>query len=1109
MPQRAQAQPVNIAITPPGHLDLRHDNLSVHFDEWKESIELYLKASGISKQDNETKSAIILHTAGTDVIKLSRQFKFNDQEDPDDPQVLMSKVEEYCKSQVNEVMQTFRFNQLTLRADQSFDSFLDELHSRAKSCNFTDAERMVRDKIVFSVKGQLQQALLREKNLTLDKCISICRAAEATNQHLLEMAPTTSHIDKVTKPPSARKYDKRPVKRFGNLNAYISDCKFCGKDHKRGKSHCPAYGKTCSKCHGKNHFQVKCRSINYCSKQSKEAVSDDQSPSDDDVYLNNIAHLSDRGITALLQVNGCKVGFQLDTGADVNIICQRYVKKEQVQPSFQKLTMWNHSTLQPVGEAMLTLHNPKSNLSENVKFVVVKNRFNCLLGLDTILKMNLLTVNDNAFLANIEAQPELGDLGCVSLHVDSNVQPRILPCRNIPLSLRDKVKAEIDKLVKLNVLEQITEPTKWVNQMAVVKKKNGDLRICIDPQPLNCALSREHYRLPVIDDVLPFLSKAKWFTKLDVKHAYWHVSLDAESSKLTTMITPFGRFCWKRLPFGLKVSSEIFQKRLNEALCDFPNVFTVADDIVVIGSDESDHDKNLQALYERCNSKHIILNDQKSAVKQTSITFMGHKITSNGVEADPAKMSAIVNMPEPHDVASIRRFCGMTQYLYRFLPSLSEVLAPLHNLTRKGVDWHWSDDCKNAVRIVKEKITSAPILAYYDVRKPLTLQVDSSKNGVGAVLLQEGKPVEYASRALTNTERNWSQIEKEMLAVVFGLEHFNQYTYARHVIVHNDHKPIQMILQKSLCQAPKRLQSLIMRIYAYDISFAYVPGSDLKIADTLSRAFCDAPVYDAKCRVFLVNDANDIPDTQLEDIKRAMSHDNEADVLLHVIQNGWPDSKSNLAPIVQPYFPVRDTLTTHDGLIMKGERVWIPSELRSQMKAHLHLAHLGYDSMIRRARDTIFWLSINREIRQIADNCLACQKRLPSNPKEPLLQHAEGNHPWEKVGIDLCEYQGKAYLVTVDYFSNFFEVDVMTSTTAKQMITCLKRHFARYGIPKCIVSDFGPQMMSNEFRDKVVRDKVVVTVRDKVVYHSRDVFPWSSLSKWKGRIRSQTFQKYA
>ena len=246
---------------------------------------------------------------------------------------------------------------------------------------------------------------------------------------------------------------------------------------------------------------------------------------------------------ALLQVNGCKVGFQLDTGADVNIICQRYVKKEQVQPSFQKLTMWNHSTLQPVGEAMLTLHNPKSNLSENVKFVVVQNRFNCLLGLDTILKMNLLTVNDNAFLANIEAQPELGDLGCVSLHVDSNVQPRILPCRNISLSLRNKVKAEIDKLMKLNVLEQITEPTKWVNQVAVVKKKNGDLRICIDPQPLNCALSREHYRLPVIDDVLPFLSKAKWFTKLDVKHAYWHVSLDAESSKLTTMITPFGRFC--------------------------------------------------------------------------------------------------------------------------------------------------------------------------------------------------------------------------------------------------------------------------------------------------------------------------------------------------------------------------------------------------------------------------------------------------------------------------------------------------------------------------------------------------------------------------------------
>ena len=335
--------------------------------------------------------------------------------------------------------------------------------------------------------------------------------------------------------------------------------------------------------------------------------------------------------------------------------------------------------------------------------------------------------------------------------------------------------------------------------MAIVRKQTGDIRICIDPQSLNCALQREHYRLPVMDDVLPFLTDAKLFTKFHVKHAYWHIRLDNESSKLTTMITPFGRFRWKRLPFGFKVSSKIFQKRLNEAFCDLPNVFVVADDIVVVGKDKVDHDKNLQSLYDRCNEKCIILNEKKADIGRNEITFMGHKITGNGIEADPAKISAILDMPEPKDVASVKRFCGMIQYLSCFMPNLCNDLSPLHNLTKKGVAWSWSSECENALRIIKQKITCAPVLAYYDATKPLVLQVDSSKNGVGAVLLQQGKPIKYASRALTKSKQNWAQIEKEMLAVVYGLERFNQYTYARNVIVHNDHKPINMMLQKSLC----------------------------------------------------------------------------------------------------------------------------------------------------------------------------------------------------------------------------------------------------------------------------------------------------------------------
>lgn len=167
------------------------------------------------------------------------------------------------------------------------------------------------------------------------------------------------------------------------------------------------------------------------------------------------------------------------------------------------------------------------------------------------------------------------------------MKPKALPCRKIPIALQSLVHEELQKLEDRGVLIPITEPTPWVSQMAIARKANGKLRLCIDPQALNTALMREHYRLPVLDDILPQLSKARTFTKLDVKEAFWHVKLDEESSRLTTMITPFGRYRWARLPFGLKVSSEIFQRKLDEVFGNMTGVFSVVDDIIIAGCGEN------------------------------------------------------------------------------------------------------------------------------------------------------------------------------------------------------------------------------------------------------------------------------------------------------------------------------------------------------------------------------------------------------------------------------------------------------------------------------------------------------------------------------------------
>ena len=221
--------------------------------------------------------------------------------------------------------------------------------------------------------------------------------------------------------------------------------------------------------------------------------------------------------------------------------------------------------MKPLGEVDLVTRNKKTGTTQSVKFIVVKNNLMNLLGSKTIQDMGLITVNKENFISSVKVN-NLGDLGEVSLKVDTNIRPKALPCRKIPLAIEDDVRKEIDILIEREILVPVTEPTKWVNQMAVAQKSNGKLRICVDPQALNTALMREHYKLQTLDDVLPKLGKARCFSKLDVKEAFWHVRLDKPSSDLTTMITPFGRYRWNRLPFGLKVSSEIFQRKLNEAL---------------------------------------------------------------------------------------------------------------------------------------------------------------------------------------------------------------------------------------------------------------------------------------------------------------------------------------------------------------------------------------------------------------------------------------------------------------------------------------------------------------------------------------------------------------
>ena len=678
-------------------------------------------------------------------------------------------------------------------------------------------------------------------------------------------------------------------------------------------------------------------------------------------------------------------------------------------------------------------------------------------------------------------------LGCLAgnyrIEIDPTVKPVVHPPRRVPCALREDVKDELTRMVGDGIIAPVTEPTRWVSSMIAVRKKNNKLRICLDPRDLNKAIQRSHYPLPTLEDVATRLNKAKVFSVLDAKSGFWQVKLDEDSSYLTTFNTPFGRYRWLRMPFGINSAPEEWQRRAHELAEGLDGVEVVADDFLCIGFGATveeatrDHDVNMRALLERARVCHLVLNPDKVKLRSKSVPFIGHILTDEGLKVDESKVEAIMKMPAPTDIAALKRILGMVGYLAKFLPHLSDVCEPLRQLDRKDVEWCWLEQHQDALTKIRELITAAPVLAYYDVKREVTIQCDASQSGLGAVLLQEGRPVCYASRALTTTEENYAQIEKELLAIVFSCEKFDQYVYGRHITVQSDHKPLEIITKKSMIDAPKRLQRMLLRLQKYDIDVVYTRGKEMHIADALSRAYLPyCHTHDTGDHVLAV-ELQEMDLTEdvrmsangLQEIIDKSLEDEEIKTAVRYTLQGWPDHRQAVDPLARPYFNCRDELSTQSGALFKGQRIVIPCEMRAMLIKKLHSSHLGVEGCLRRAREVMYWPGMNQEVKDVVSVCSTCNAYRPEQCKEPLLPHDIPSRPWSRVGIDLFQLYDQHYLVTVDYFSNFVEVDKLSTTSATQVTTKLRIHFARYGVPDVVVSDNGPQFACEEFKQFATR----------------------------------------
>ena len=416
-------------------------------------------------------------------------------------------------------------------------------------------------------------------------------------------------------------------------------------------------------------------------------------------------------------------------------------------------------------------------------------------------------------------------------HIDlkQDAEPVIHPPRRVPESLKESMKKELSRMIQLDIIEKVDQPTDWVNSVVYVTKPSGEIRICLDPKDLNTWIRRPHHYTQVMEYILPQRQGASAFTILDARSGYWNVKLDDESKLVATFNMPYGRYCFRSLPFGLVSAQDVFQKKVDQTLEGLPGVAAITDDIVVFGKTEAEHDKHMDNVMRRTQEVGLCLNPDKCVVKSRRIKFFGNYLSSNGLEPDPGKIAAIVDMSPPTSAQELQSFLGMVNYLGRYTPDLATTTATFHDLIKKDSVFLWGPEHQKAFNNVTEAITTASTLAYFDSNKPVTIQTDASKGGIGATLLQNGRPVAYASNSLTETESNYCNIGRKMF--VFGIERFHHYAYGRHVTVETDHKPLESITHKNLTNAPPKLMRMLLCIQKYDFTVKYVPGKDIPIAD--------------------------------------------------------------------------------------------------------------------------------------------------------------------------------------------------------------------------------------------------------------------------------------
>ena len=564
--------------------------------------------------------------------------------------------------------------------------------------------------------------------------------------------------------------------------------------------------------------------------------------------LHKFGHKRVDPIIVNVGVNGHLVEMEVDTGASLSVIGEKTYNEIRSQstlkPTKVQFKTYSGEIIKPIGELEVEIVYEGQQLQAPI--FVLPGECSNLMGRNWLSKIKLnwhelFSMTDHPSLNEILTEyndvfrKELGMMKGVEakIHLQPDAQAVFCKARPVPYALTQRIDTELDRLVNEGVYVPV-EVSDWAAPIVPIVKTDGSVRICGDYKiTINKASKLDNYPIPKSEDIYACLAGGQKFTKLDFSQAYQQMVVEEESREYLTVNTHRGLFQPTRLAYGVKSAPRIFQRQMEKKLNHIPFTKVRIDDVIVSGRNDNDHLENLTKVLKTIRKFELRLKKEKCLFLMDELTFLGLRINAAGISPDPEKLTAIHKAPEPLNVSQLKSFLGMVNYYHRHLPNLSTLLDPLHQLLQKEVKWKWGTTQKQAFESVKSLLTSNKLLIHYDPTKPLVLSCDASPYGVGVVLSHridngEERPIAFSSRSLTKAERNYSHLEKEALAIIFGVKKFHQYCYGRHFTIYSDHKPLLGILKEDKqipAMTAARLQRWALILASHNYTLHYKPGN--------------------------------------------------------------------------------------------------------------------------------------------------------------------------------------------------------------------------------------------------------------------------------------------